>query len=82
MAYVITSKLPDDCVSACLAVCPMDCILGPHEERMVIDPDDCIDCGACAAECPADAIVHDSHASAADIARNAEGARLIRLRDR
>ncbi len=80
MTYVITSKCVDVCDTACLRVCPMDCILGPHEGQMVIDPDECIDCGACASECPVDAIVHESQASAADLQRNADGARLIRLR--
>ena len=36
-------------------VCPVDCIY--ETERMhLIDPDECIDCGACEAECPVEAI--------------------------
>jgi ferredoxin len=43
---------------ACVAVCPCDCI---HEgSRMLyIDPQECIDCGACAPVCPVTAIFID-----------------------
>ena len=36
-------------------VCPVDCI---HEfgRMLVIDPEECIDCGACEPECPVEAI--------------------------
>ncbi|MCL4219496.1 MAG: ferredoxin family protein [Candidatus Hydrogenedentes bacterium] len=39
----------------CVAVCPVDCF---HEgaNMLVIDPDECIDCGACVDECPVHAI--------------------------
>ncbi len=77
MAHVITQKCVGTCDSACVDVCPCDCILGPvtldqlrgvpASERgtqfpgiqMYIDPDDCIDCGACLAECPVAAIYLD-----------------------
>ncbi len=42
--------------------------------QMFIDPDECINCGACVAECPADAIYLDTDVPAAyrsDIRRNA-----------
>jgi ferredoxin len=38
---------------------------------MFIDPDECIDCGACQPVCPADAIYPDDDAPAEDTARNA-----------
>lgn len=92
MPYVITKKCIGTCDSACVDVCPCDCIVGPvpldelravaARERgarfpgiqMFIDPDECVDCGACLPECPADAIyldrdVPDAHQE--DIARNA-----------
>jgi ferredoxin len=58
MTYVITDACIGIMDRSCLAVCPVDCI---HEaERMlVIDPVECIDCGACESECPAAAIVPD-----------------------
>lgn len=43
--------------------------------QMFVDPDDCIDCGCCEAECPADAIFRDDDVPEqhrGDIARNAE----------
>jgi ferredoxin len=41
--------------SSCVAVCPVDCI---HDlgAMVVIDPGECIDCGACITECPVEAI--------------------------
>ena len=39
-------------------MCPVDCFYeGP--EFLVIDPDECIDCGLCVPECPIDAIYAD-----------------------
>ncbi|WP_084027740.1 FAD-dependent oxidoreductase [Mycobacterium avium] len=61
MAYVITQNCCKD--ESCVPVCPVDCIRpasGPGEftgtEMLYIDPVTCIDCGACAEECPVDAI--------------------------
>ncbi|HVV86736.1 MAG TPA: 4Fe-4S binding protein [Kofleriaceae bacterium] len=92
MTYVITSKCAGTCDTACVEVCPCDCIVGPvpldalravpaarrGEQfpgvQMFIDPDECIDCGACVAECPVDAIHHEDSLPAdhrADLARNA-----------
>jgi NAD-dependent dihydropyrimidine dehydrogenase PreA subunit len=58
MTYLITDACIGTMDRSCLEVCPVDCI---HEaERMlVIDPHECIDCGACESECPAEAIVSD-----------------------
>jgi len=43
----------------CLRVCPVDCFHeGPN--FLAIDPCECIDCTLCVAECPADAIYHES----------------------
>lgn len=55
MTHVIAVPCLDVKNSACVAVCPVECI---HEcDRMlVIDPEECIDCGACVSECPVDAI--------------------------
>ncbi len=39
----------------CVAVCPVDCFYG-DASMLYIDPDECIDCGACVPECPVEAI--------------------------
>ena len=57
MAYVIAEPCVGVKDKSCVAVCPVDCIHGTDEDDMLyIDPDECIDCGACTPECPVDAI--------------------------
>ncbi|MEU6103334.1 FAD-dependent oxidoreductase [Streptomyces flaveolus] len=63
MTFVITQSCCND--TSCVAVCPVQCIRPrPGDpgftttEQLYIDPNTCIDCGACAAECPVDAVVH------------------------
>ena len=55
MAYVVA----DPCVKCkytdCVAVCPVDCFY-EGKNSIAIHPDECIDCGACAPECPVSAI--------------------------
>ena len=59
MAYVITEPCIGVKDKACLPVCPIDCI--QEGERMLyIDPNECIDCGACAPACPTQAIYLES----------------------
>jgi ferredoxin len=43
----------------CVEVCPVDCFY-EGENMLVIHPDECIDCGVCEPECPAEAIVPDT----------------------
>ena len=46
---------------SCVDVCPVDCIHGKDEDEMLyIDPEVCIDCGACVSACPVEAIFADS----------------------
>ena len=55
----MTFVVADPCIKCkftdCVDVCPVDCF---HEGKnfLVIDPDECIDCGACEPECPTTAI--------------------------
>ena len=55
MAHIVTEPCIKCRYTDCVAVCPVDCF---HEdaEMLVIDPDVCIDCGACIPECPVQAI--------------------------
>jgi NAD-dependent dihydropyrimidine dehydrogenase PreA subunit len=76
MPYIIAEPCVGTCDTACVPVCPVDCIHGPlsldeieeikdeHGEnapqlaniQLYIDPDVCIDCGACEPECPVEAV--------------------------
>lgn len=58
MTYVITSPCIDVQDQACVEVCPVDCIhFDEGEDKMLyINPDECIDCGACEPACPVTAI--------------------------
>ncbi|WP_339226630.1 ferredoxin family protein [Oceanobacillus sp. FSL K6-2867] len=55
MAYVITSPCQNEKAGECIEVCPVDCI-EEGEAMFYIDPNICIDCGACQTVCPAEAI--------------------------
>ncbi len=61
MAYVITDTCTKD--SLCIEACPVDCIHPKEDEAgfaesetMYIQPNDCIDCGACVPVCPTSSI--------------------------
>ena len=55
MAYVVTEPCVKCKYTDCVDVCPVDCFReGPN--FLVIDPDECIDCTLCVAECPVEAI--------------------------
>lgn len=57
MAFVITEPCVGVKDKSCVDVCPVDCIYGTDEdEQLYINPDECIDCGACEPECPVSAI--------------------------
>lgn len=58
MTYVITSPCVDVQDQSCVDVCPVDCIhFEEGVDRMLfIDPEECIDCGACEPTCPVSAI--------------------------
>ncbi len=55
MTYVVTEACIKCKYTDCVDVCPVDCFReGPN--FLAIDPDECIDCTLCVAECPAEAI--------------------------
>jgi ferredoxin len=55
MAYVVTESCIKCKYTDCVDVCPVDCFHeGPN--MLVIDPEECIDCTLCVAECPVEAI--------------------------
>jgi NAD-dependent dihydropyrimidine dehydrogenase PreA subunit len=74
MTYIITEPCEGECNTACVEVCPVDCIYPPDgfsfsrkdkvkmknvNEQLYIHPEECIDCGACQPECPVEAIFPD-----------------------
>jgi NAD-dependent dihydropyrimidine dehydrogenase PreA subunit len=55
MTYVITEPCIGTKDQSCVEVCPVDCIYDAGDHFM-INPEECIDCGACEPECPVEAI--------------------------
>ena len=85
MSYIIGSKCVSVCDTACVGVCPVDCIYGPIDKidtgteveslkekgelegnQLYINPDECINCGACEPECPVEAIYEDEEQAIED----------------
>lgn len=74
MPYFITDPCIGVCDTACVDVCPVDCIHPTREKwpekgfdennlegkQLFIDPDECIDCGACEPVCPPTAIYEEA----------------------
>ena len=77
MPYIICEPCVSTCDTACLEVCPVDCIHGPYnsngsaeetrsedfdpkDKMLYINPEECIDCGACEPECPVEAIFEEN----------------------
>lgn len=58
MAYVVTENCINCKHTTCVEVCPADAFR-EGANFLVIDPDDCIDCDICVAECPVDAIFYE-----------------------
>jgi ferredoxin len=76
MTFIIAEPCIGTCDTACVDVCPVDCIHGPVDldevkqlredgsekiksMQLFIDPDVCIDCGACEPECSVEAIFEE-----------------------
>jgi ferredoxin len=59
MTYVVVENCIKCKYMDCVEVCPVDCFY-EGENMLVIHPDECIDCGVCEPECPAEAIKPDT----------------------
>jgi len=71
MPHIITEPCVGTCDTACVAVCPVDCIHPTKEEwdesykedikgkQLYIDNDTCTDCTLCVPECPVEAIFEE-----------------------
>ena len=80
MAHVVTEPCANCKYTDCGVVCPMECFYG-DDRQLYIDPDECIDCGACIPECPVEAIFLETDVPAhwaAYIQLNAERVRILK----
>lgn len=78
MSYVVTGNCQRCRFTDCVSVCPVDCFHG-DDVMLYIDPEGCIDCGACVSECPVEAItdVNDLDPGSEWVALNAARAKLL-----
>ena len=58
MTYVIAEPCIDVLDRACVEECPVDCIY-EGSRALYIQPDECVDCGACEPVCPVEAIFYE-----------------------
>ncbi len=58
MTYVITQPCVDLKDKACVDECPVDCIY-EGARMLYVEPDECVDCGACEPVCPVEAIYYE-----------------------
>ncbi|MHA3947071.1 ferredoxin [Cellulomonas bogoriensis] len=58
MTYVIAQPCVDVKDKACIEECPVDCIY-EGKRSLYIQPDECVDCGACEPVCPVEAIYYE-----------------------
>jgi len=65
MTYIVNDACIKCKYTDCVEVCPVDCFY-EGENMLVIKPNECIDCGVCEPECPADAIKPDTNMTEAD----------------
>ena len=71
MTYVVTEACIKCKFTDCVDVCPVDCFY-EGANMLIIHPEECIDCGVCEPECPAEAILPDTESGAEQWAELAE----------
>ena len=62
MTYIVKDECIKCKLTDCVEVCPVDCFY-EGENMLVINPDECIDCGVCEPECPIEAITTEDVAT-------------------
>ncbi|WP_406385161.1 ferredoxin [Streptomyces sp. NBC_01618] len=67
MTYVIGAGCIDVTDRSCVEVCPVDCIY-EGKRKLYIQPDECVDCGACEPVCPENAIFYAPRAPISETA--------------
>jgi len=58
VTYIIAEPCVDLLDKACVEECPVDCIY-EGDRMLYIQPDECVDCGACEPVCPVEAIFYE-----------------------
>ena len=58
MPYVVAQPCVDVKDKACVDECPVDCIY-EGSRSLYINPNECVDCGACEPVCPTEAIFYE-----------------------
>lgn len=66
MTFVVTEPCIGCKHTDCVTVCPVDCFR-EGANFLVIDPDECVDCGLCEVECPIEAIVPEAELPAGQL---------------
>jgi ferredoxin--NADP+ reductase len=75
MPSVITEKCLGEVYAQCVEVCPVNCIHpGQYQGQafMVINPEECTECGTCVSACPVGAIAENTDIDPAYAKINAE----------
>ena len=62
MTYIVNENCIKCKLMDCVEVCPVDCFY-EGENMLVINPEECIDCGVCEPECPIEAITTEDVAT-------------------
>ena len=60
MTYIIAEPCVDVKDTSCIEECPVDCIY-EGGRMLYIQPDECVDCGACEPVCPVEAIYYEDY---------------------
>ena len=76
MTYVITEACIDVLDKTCVKECPVDCIY-EGARALYINPEECIDCGACEPVCPSDAIYYEEELPEESLASLEDNARFF-----
>lgn len=76
MTYVIAEPCIDIVDRACVEECPVDCIYEGNR-ALYIQPDECVDCGACVPVCPVDAISYEDDVPAQWVGFTADNERFF-----
>ena len=79
MPYVIAQPCVDVKDKACVDECPVDCIY-EGSRSLYINPNECVDCGACEPVCPTEAIFYEDDLPTSGLVQGCRGEFLRRGR--